>query len=226
MEERTVEVGETKLRYFVKGRSPGLLIHSGTHGDEWGVIEPVKLAVKKYQDQLPDFVFVPEVSPSAVRNRTRVNSGGVDLNRSFTDGTNESEALANMKVIATGKFDLMVSFHEDIEYETFYLYDLAGERWEEKEGWINYKKGVRELGVELLTGIDDPNDPVLGYLFKDGYGYFPKPDVESGVFGWGMKNGFISKSLEPEIPGKLSGEIKEKMVDLFFRCFLVNEGVR
>ncbi len=95
-----MEVGETKLKYFIKGSNPRLLIHSGTHGDEWGVIEPVKLAVKKYEDQLPDFVFVPEVSPSAVMNRTRVNSGSVDLNRSFTEGTNESEVLANMKIIA------------------------------------------------------------------------------------------------------------------------------
>ncbi len=119
----------------------------------------------------------------------------------------------------------MVSFHEDTEYETFYLYDLAGERWEGKEGWVSFKKGVRELGVELLTGIDDKSDPNLGYFFKNGYGYFPKPDVESGVFGWGLKKGFITKSVEPEIPSKLPQEIKDKMVDLFFWCFLVNGGV-
>ena len=57
--KRKVSVRLPSFEYFIKGKNPKLLIHSGTHGDEFEVIDIVKKCVLKYEDKLPDFVFVP-----------------------------------------------------------------------------------------------------------------------------------------------------------------------
>ena len=64
----------------------------------------------------------------------------------------------------------------------------------------------------------------LNFSFVDGYYYFPKAaeDYLGGSFdAWAIRNGVIKGALVPEIPGKLAQEKKNKVVDLFFRRFLV-----
>ena len=217
-------LGQTQVPYFISGESPTLLIHAGTHGDEYGVIESVRKAVEKYEARLPDFVYVPVVSPSAVATRTRTNMDGLDLNRSFFDQSRLSEVEVNLSIVGDYKFDLMVTFHEDSFWEsTFYLYDIncgigGG------EGWKKFKAEIGVLGLNLLNGPDDPKDPTLNFSFVDGYYYFPKAaeGYRGGSFdAWAIRNGVIKGALVPEIPGKLAQEKKNKVVDLFFRRFLV-----
>ena len=220
-------LGQTEIPYFVSGESPTLLIHAGTHGDESGVIESVQKAVGKYEARLPDFVYVPVVSPSAVAARTRVNVDGLDLNRNFFDASRVSEVEANLSIVRNCKFDLMVTFHEDTFWEsTFYLYDIncgVGEGM----SWKKFKDEIEVLGLNLLDGTDDPKDPTLNYTFEDGYHYFSK--AAGGYLGgsfdaWAIRNGVIRGALIPEIPGKLTKEKKNEVVDLFFRRFLLEGG--
>jgi succinylglutamate desuccinylase len=77
---RKVRINES-FYYYTHGKNPKLLIHTGTHGDEHAVIEIAKLAVEKYENELPSFVFVPEVF-HAVLKKTR-NWANRDMNRSF-----------------------------------------------------------------------------------------------------------------------------------------------
>lgn len=217
-------LGKTEIPYFVSGESPTLLIHSGTHGDESGVIESVRTAVEKYEKQLPDFLFVPTISPSAVAAQTRANMDGLDLNRSFFDDSRVSEIEANLSIVRGHKFDLMVTFHEDAFWEsTFYLYDINCGIDGDK-AWENFKAEIEVLGLNLLNGTDDPKDPTLNFSFVDGYHYFSA--AAEGYLGgsfdaWAIRNGVIKGALVPEIPGKLTQEKKNKVVDLFFRRFLV-----
>ncbi len=217
-------LGKTEIPYYVSGDSPTLLIHSGTHGDESGVIESVRRAVEKYAARLPDFVYVPIVSPSAVARGTRENGDGIDINRSFLENSPLAEVEANFSIVDDRKFDLLVTFHEDLYWETtFYLYDVncgLGET----EAWRRFKAELRLMGADLLTGVDDPDDPTLNLAFVDGYHYFsaPKNGYPGGGFdAWAFRNKVIKGFLNPEIPGKLSQEKKNKVVDLFFRRFLL-----
>lgn len=217
-------LGQTQIPYFVSGDSPTLLIHSGTHGDESGVIESVRMAVEKYEKQLPDFLYVPVVSPSAVAARKRANMDGLDLNRSFFDESRVSEVEANLSIGRGRKFDLMATFHEDPYWETtFYLYDINCSVGQ-SEAWKKFRDEIEELGLNLLNGPDDPKDPTLNYTFEEGYHYFSA--AAEGYLGgsfdaWAIRNGVIKGALVPEIPGKLAQEKKNKLVDLFFRRFLV-----
>ncbi len=218
--------GKARIDYFVKGLRPKLLIHSGTHGDEYKVIESVKKAVEKHHDFLPDFVFVPVVSPSAVEIRKRKNGDGVDLNRSFFDDSPIEEVRVNMEIVKEyGQFDLFISFHEEPALDTFYMYQSGDHNCTNDPEWIAFKKAVRNLGVGLLTGTDDPHDVVLGYEFIDGYRHVPLPEggyEESGEFDyWAINRKLVKYALIPEVPLKLDQGTKDGVVDLFFQKMLL-----
>lgn len=216
-------LGKTQIPYFVKGGSPTLLIHAGTHGDEYGVIESVRKAVEKYEERLPDFVYVPVVSPSAVAKRTRVNGDGIDLNRNFFEDSSIAEVEANFAIARGKNIDTVATFHEDPEPGSrFYLYDV-GVGLGENESWKKFCNDLESMGVGLLNGVDDPNDPELNYTFTDGYHFWPV--LENGYPGgsfneWATRNG-IPKALLPEVPGHLTQDKKNEIVDLFFRYFLL-----
>lgn len=215
---RKVSTTLPNFEYFIKGENPTLLIHSGTHGDEYEVIDFVKKSVQKYEDKLPDFIFVPEVSPSAVKNKTRVNGNGNDLNRIFFSDSKDIEVQENIKVLDGYNFDLFVSFHKDPLSDEYYIYD-SGYKLEESDNIKAYNQKLKSLGINLLNGIDDPDDPDLGYEFKDGYKKFieTKEDLTNGMITvWSMLEKNVQTCLTPEIPGLLSLNKKELIVDTFF----------
>lgn len=219
-------VGETSIPYYIRGEKPTLLIHAGIHGDEFGVVESVKKAVKKYHDLLPNFVYVPVVSPSAVKNRTRLNSEGYDLNRNFLDNSEIPEIRANMEIVRNEKFEILVTFHEDPELNAkFYMYDY-GCGISESDAWKVFLENIKTLGIELLNGTDDSSDPSLNYIFSEGYHYWdvPPEGFEGSYFeDWVTRSGVVRKSLLPEIPGHLPQKTKDKIVELFFQYFLLRQ---
>ncbi len=212
------------FEYYIKGKNPKLLIHSGTHGDEFEVIDLVKEAIVKYEDLLPDFLFVPYVSPSAVKHKIRFNSSGLDTNRIFFADTDEIEVMENIKILKHHTFDLFVSFHEDPESEEYYIYDSGLDKIDN----IFVKQHnffLRSNGIKLLNGLDDVNDPSLGYEFKDGYRKFIETNgmTNNGMTTvWAISEGIAKNCLVPEIPGLLDIKQKELIVDSFFLNVLCN----
>jgi len=216
------------FEYFIKGENPTLLIHAGTHGDESESIGFVRKAVEKYEDNLPDFVFVPVVSPSSVRNKTRLNENGFDLNRIFFSDSKELEVIENIKVLNDYKFDLFVSFHEDPGSNEYYIYDAvvahdSGFKTEESERVKKHNLKLKNMGIKLLTGVDDTEDVDLGYEFKEGYRKFIEThaDLTNGMITvWSMLEKNVQTCLTPEIPGQLSLKQKELIIDTFFKDVL------
>ena len=100
-----------------------ILLVAGIHGDEHEVIDCVARALARYQSQLPGAIFIPQMSPSACAARTRQNGEGVDLNRQFLSNTQSAEARAVVERLAGERFDLCLSFHEDLREDKFYFYD-------------------------------------------------------------------------------------------------------
>lgn len=208
------------IEYWIKGDHPTLLLMSGTHGDEYEVIEPLKKAVEKYSSELPDFLFIPEVSPSAVALKTRRNAAGRDTNRSFTEKTTDMEAKSTMDIVRTHMFDLCLSFHEDPEQAEFYLYD---NQQLEHSMLQKLKRRISEYGISLYTGIDDPHDTTLGHMIIDGYASLPADPAKllhGDFWEWSQHNGIVKRILFPEIPGKLPMPNKEFLIWVIFQEIL------
>lgn len=206
-----------------KGNNPKLLLLSGTHGDEFEVIASVKKALKKYSSILPDYLYIPEVSPSAVKLKTRINEDGKDLNRSFFDETSIKEVRKLTETVKKHQFDTCVSFHEDPEFDKdVYLYDAFGPNIQGTEQISRYRKAVESVGLRLLNGLDDPSDPALGNVFCDGYHWWPPiKENKNGFFpDWAFTGGYIKRYLNPEVPGKASVKVKDQLVDIFFQHFV------
>lgn len=213
----------TNFEYFVHGNKPCLLLHAGTHGDEHEVIDLVTSAIKKYESRLPDFIYVPHVSPSAVAQKTRYNGHGLDSNRIYLDGSDVHEVLWNQEVMMMSTFDLAVSFHEDPEYSTYYIYD---EGWEvDRSDLIHHHNAyLLKNDITLLTGPDDIHDTSINQAhFIDGYKKFEfKEGIYQGdVLNWGMNKGIIKNALIPETPGCLSIPLKKLIIESFFEMVIL-----
>lgn len=210
------------LKYYLSGESPELLVLSGTHGDEYESIPAVKKCLDKYRKNLPAYLYIPVVSPSAVKLRTRKNKAGMDLNRTFFDDSKEPETKDIMEIVSKFKFNLCITFHEDVGRKEFYLYDSGGVA---KTDWQRFKKSLKNLGVDMLNEVDDPTDPILGSEFEDGYKAFPADGADGegdGTFwSWAVGKGLVKEIMTPEIPGKASPEMKAKVTNAFFREIII-----
>jgi hypothetical protein len=211
--------------YFIYtfGNRPRLLIDTGTHGDEYGVISLVKKVLLKYEEQLPDFLYIPLVSPSAVKLKVRENVRGKDLNRIFFDDSDDPEVQLNIKALWGQKFDLHVSFHEDPQSENYYVYDSGFDK-RESDLVIQHNNYLLKNNIILLNGIDDPDDLSLGYEFVNGYRKFIHLEngIDDGmIVTWILNKGISRNCLLPEIPGKLELKEKEFIVDSFFKEVII-----
>lgn len=225
MQERRLSLGSAKVRYFTSGTNPKLLLSSGVHGDESGVIVSVRKMVDKCLHHLPDFVFIPVVSPSAVTLGTRKNGQGVDLNRSFIPNTIVDEALAAQKIVANNHFDLHIDFHEDPHSLGFYVYDYRVGNGLPSKDVLSLLSGVRDLGVCLYSGIDD-DDEALKNKVVGGY-CAPSLNIRDGSFdNWARKSGVVKRSLAIEIPGRLPQGKKDRIVEIIFGLFTKNPSGR
>lgn len=191
------------------------------HGDESGIITSVEKAVALLQPQLPDFVFIPIASPTAVEAKTRANINGIDLNRSFFDDTTFTETRNVMRRVWGHKFDLCISFHEDPTCKDFYMYDAFGPNIQNSPQLNKLQFDLASIGIHMFNGVDDPFDPALKLKIENGYHYSPPSNKnESGFFSdWAYVHGIIKRFINPEIPGKLPQEKKDAAVEVVIRNF-------
>ncbi len=224
MIEKVVAYDGQSLRYYQKGENPKLLIYSGTHGDEAGVIGSVQRHLERNEQKLPDFVWVPEVSPSAVRLGTRQNERGRDVNRICTVEATDPEVVLNRMVVDGKQFDLFIDFHEDPTTDAFYLYDSIDVR--RTAALEKLYTDIQELGVPLYHGLDDEE---LGLHVDTGYvvctEYDSAPELGNIYTTWRyLKDHDIVRGrfLNPEVPGKVSQGVKDTVTALLF-TYLQNQ---
>jgi len=204
--------------YFISGDNPKLLICSGIHGDEYGVVRSVRAFLEAHAAVLPPFVYIPEISASAIALGTRANQDGDDLNRCFLDDTASAEARATMDIVRQCGCMVCFSFHEDPEHGAFYMYDnktLPADVLHE------FRECVTKTGIALFTGIDDAGDDLLGHEIEDGY----KGDVDSsehpGPFeSWLIESAGFSRVFGIEVPGSAPQETKDRIAATVCRCLV------
>ncbi|PWU24002.1 hypothetical protein C5B42_01105 [Candidatus Cerribacteria bacterium 'Amazon FNV 2010 28 9'] len=192
--------------------TPKLLVVSGLHGDEAGVIEPLFLHLTTQEKELPPTLFIPVMSPSAFERKQRKNKHGNDVNRIFGLNTGDTEEqVASSIVKAHAPYNLVVSFHEDHEYSQVYVYDVGTTPCEpDISSWRN---AIHALSLDLLNGIDDPSDADLGYRFEEGYNH-ELAAKNSGEFEhWVIQENFAPRSLTLEIPAHATSYQKRGAIE-------------
>ena len=187
------------VKYHVKGTNPQLVIHGGTHGDEYHVIAPLKRVIQRMYDELPDFLFVPAVSPTAVKSKTRENFLGHDMNRVFWGTNSDPEVVANKQILAYASHAVALTFHEDIENNAFYIYDSM----QLKQAQLRrLRNAIKSLELPLYDGFDDFEDEQLQYHFVQGYACVNTAPMYKGPFvdDWARYHSHISRMLTIEVP--------------------------
>ena len=220
----------TSQRYYLKGENPKLLIVSGTHGDEPDTVPIVEEIVERSHDQLPDFLYVPEISPSALKLGTRRNVNGIDVNRSFYAGVNDEEVRQLMSLWSNYSFDLFLTFHEDPTNSEFYLYDgtieenREGRHLEGTQRLYLLRQDVLSAGVPLFNGVDDPDDPGLGFKAKDGYIHWPMEYNDHSADYWLLVETKRARQvINQEIPGLISKDKKAQIVNSIFKRLVIEK---
>jgi hypothetical protein len=124
LEDYLIFLVETKKS---KGKI-NILLTAGIHGDEPAGTEAIMEALesgflKKWAGKF-NFSIIPCINPTGYDLGTRENENGIDINRTF-DSDKVDESRFVKKFLAGKKFDLFIEFHEDWEYDGYYLYELS-----------------------------------------------------------------------------------------------------
>lgn len=214
MQIRTRTLNHTT--YHIRGNHPKFLILSGTHGDELEVTDCVTRYLDTHQSNVPDYVYIPELSPSAVRLKTRRNMYNHDLNREFIHNPTDPEVITAMNILEPFSFSLCIAFHEDPDRRTsFYMYD--SHRLATVQLRV-YRNLISQTGAKLFTGIDDPEDRKLSLLVEKGYVSTPILGTTETGFSmrWLIMDHKASRVFNPEIPSKANILLKQQLVDKMF----------
>jgi hypothetical protein len=112
-----------------KGPKSAVCLSAGIHGDEPAGVEAMLSLLENPDLYKPflskvDFTIFPCINPYGYEHNTRTNGQGLDLNRQF-DKKQAAEEVAFVRGAVEGKkFALSMEFHEDVDSDGFYLYEL------------------------------------------------------------------------------------------------------
>lgn len=110
-------------------RNRRVCLSAGIHGDEPAGVEALLTLLEcpeVYRPFLPyaDFVVFPCINPYGYEHNTRTNAKGIDLNRTFDKKRAPKEVALTRSAAEKNRFDLFLDFHEDVDTDGFYLYEL------------------------------------------------------------------------------------------------------
>jgi murein peptide amidase A len=166
-------------------------LSAGIHGDEPAGVEALLTFIESpllYKDFLRaiDFTVFPCINPYGYEHQTRTNGQRFDLNRKFDRKRPPKEVSLIRGILERQKFDLSIEFHEDVDTEGFYLYELKkkqpyfGEAIirnvagrcrinhnHEIEG-LPSSGGIIRPPIERILAFRKKDWPQAVYLFKNG----------------------------------------------------------
>lgn len=181
-------------------------------------------------------VRISHAHPAAIDARSK-KGNDIDLNRAFPPGEMPTYPGAILFRRVTDQFPIkyIFSFHEDHEPPglPFYFYDIPRHVNDSAtEDLVHHLRdnlvgALRREGFRTHTGLDDPNDPVLGYWVENGYVQQTAPDhydtssevhfVDLGARGMSP----AERAFVFEVPGFESRAVKKAHVDLILDTFVL-----
>ena len=119
------------------GASPGLYISAGIHGDEPAAPEALLRWAEKNAARLASWplLIFPCLNPWGLRNNTRTDAEGRDLNRLFHDDSHPVVAAVR-RFTKKHRFTIALTMHEDYDAQGIYLYEV--------------QRGAQHLGEKLI----------------------------------------------------------------------------
>jgi murein peptide amidase A len=105
---------------------------AGIHGDEPAGVEAM-LELLEDRSRLKrlfgefHLTILPCINPYGFEHNTRTNGLGLDLNRQFRGRRPPTEVRLVKKALGRSGYDLAVEFHEDVDTDGFYLYELTAD---------------------------------------------------------------------------------------------------
>lgn len=188
-----------------------VLVVSGLHGDEGGVIEPLFHVLQYNIDPTTTIVFIPTMCPSALKKRQRNNERGENANRIFYTNKHDPEnGIVTEIVMEYAPYDLVISFHEDLGYPQVYVYEMGKQTLATQ--LVLWKTAIQKTGLHLLNGVDDPQDVELQYIFHEGYNYTAKPQENGQFEDWVVSKKIAQQSLTIEVPSVATKIQKEEVI--------------
>ena len=140
--------------------TPGLYLSAGIHGDEPAAPEALLRWAEKNAARLAQWplLIFPCLNPWGLRNNTRTDSQGRDLNRLFHLDTHPVVAAVR-KITRPHHFKIALPMHEDYDAQGIYLYEVM--------------RGRRSFGDTLLRSAGkflprDPRRKIDGNIAKRG----------------------------------------------------------
>ena len=101
------------LEYYLPGASPRFLLFSVLPGNEFESGPLLEHNLIEHPENLPDFLYIPPVIPSAVAAKTRKICTVTTSTGSFCR-RRRSEARSVMAIVSPYQFTLCVDIHEDL----------------------------------------------------------------------------------------------------------------
>ena len=119
-------------KHTSQARKRQVSLSAGIHGDEPAGVEAVLTLLESpdlYEPFLHDidFTIFPCINPFGYEHNTRTNHQGFDLNRKFDRKRPPKEVDLLRQVLEGKKVDLSMEFHEDVDTDGFYLYEVKKE---------------------------------------------------------------------------------------------------
>jgi hypothetical protein len=105
--------------------TPGLYVSAGIHGDEPAAPEALIQWAEQNTAQLASWplLIFPCLNPWGLRNNSRIDSKGRDLNRLF-HGNSHPVVAAVRKLVKARRFAVSLMMHEDYDAQGIYLYEV------------------------------------------------------------------------------------------------------
>jgi len=227
------------------------LVNSGTEQKKQlaeGIFEEIKPLLKEINDSSSNFALAKKIN----LNR----QFPIDENAQELAQTIENFTWPEAKLLAQATRDLpnarfIFSMHEDPEYskdlgeeeeldsdEGFYFYDMYYSDQDDLDKELifrlkeNLANKLKEAKFYIMSGIDDPNDPDLGFFADRGYIKQPIVDkngrmnevdgtYETAMVALGQKGLLnIERAFCFEIPGKISQERKIELLSILQEEFI------
>ena len=221
---------QDKLKVIVSPKAqqekPELLVWSGVHGDEDESIPPLWLVLSEYQALLPAFLFIPAMSPSAIKAHTRRmfigEELGPDMNRSFdlNPAPRETQLVKDF-LQQHGPFERILSVHEDEDLTDHTYVYFEGEPVL-RQTLQDWRDAVRLSGHQLHNGYDDPYDPTLAMWSSDGHIHHAHSDETTQMSeSWAIANKRARQAITLEVPMQGSPETKYQLIKAALKLVMI-----